>query len=190
VRRAAAVAALVLTAVLAGCSAEADEPDAAPTAVATVETALPPCPEQQDVAAADGAPQVALECLGGGTLDLGRAPGVPTVINLWASWCDPCREELPLVEQFAGLAGDRVRVLGVASQDGRPQASSFADDAGLTFPNAFDAEGEVAAELGLRGLPHTLFVAADGSVAHVELGAVASVDELRRLTAEYLGVQL
>lgn len=184
------MAALVLTAVLSGCAADADEPDATPTTASSVETDLTPCPEQTDAAAAVDAPDVSLDCLGGGTLDLGRAPGVPTVVNLWASWCDPCREELPLVEQFAGLAGDRVRVLGIASQDGRPQSSAFADDAGLTFPNAFDGNGTVAAALGLRGLPHTLFVTAEGSVAHVELGEIASVDELRALVAEHLGVQL
>jgi cytochrome c biogenesis protein CcmG, thiol:disulfide interchange protein DsbE len=190
VRLVAAVAALVLMAALTGCTADADEPAATPSTASPVETGLTPCPDQGDDAAAGDAPQVSLECLGGGTLDLGLAPGIPTVVNLWASWCGPCREELPLVEQVAGLAGDRVRVLGVASQDGRPQSSSFAEEAGLTFPSAFDGNGEVAAALGLRGLPHTLFLAADGSVAHVELGEVTSVDELRALVAEHLGVQL
>jgi thiol-disulfide isomerase/thioredoxin len=182
----------VLTLVLSGCAADERSPDAVATpAVTDAQTDLPPCPEQLAEPAADGTlPGLTLDCLGGGTLDLGRAPGTPTVLNLWASWCGPCREELPFVEQLADTAGDRVRVIGVASQDGVPQATSFAADAALTFPSAFDADGELAAGLGLKGLPHSVLLAADGSVAHVEVGAVASFDELRALVAEHLGVQL
>ncbi len=176
-----------------GSASQAEEP--APVERATVagtQTGLRACPEQPDEPAADGdlAGVAPLECITGGTLDLGRAPGVPTVLNLWASWCGPCREELPLVQELADLAGDRVRVLGVVSQDGVPQAASFADDAGITVPGAFDRRGDVAAALGLRGLPHTVLLAADGSIAHVEVGEVTSVDELRALVAEHLGVQL
>jgi thiol-disulfide isomerase/thioredoxin len=179
--------------VLAGCAADETTPDRpAPTAVADVETDLPPCPEQASAqpAAAGSLGNLALDCIGGGSLDLAVAPGTPTVLNLWASWCAPCREELPYVEQLATTAGDRLRVVGVASQDGVPQATSFAADAGLTFPSAFDGDGELAAGLGLKGLPHTVFLAADGSVAYVEVGAVDSFDELRALVGRHLGVQL
>jgi len=192
IRTAAAVGALLPT-VLAGCTSEETSPDAAaPTAVTEVETELPPCPEQESGPSAvdSSLAGLALDCLGGGRLDLAPAPGPPTALNLWASWCDPCREELPLVEQLAATAGDRLRVVGVASQDGLPQASSFADDAGLTFPSAFDAAGELGAGLGLKGLPHSVFLAADGSVSHVEVGAVDSFDELSALVAQHLGVQL
>ena len=67
---------------------------------------LQACPEQADADA--GAPwrtRALLRLPGGGTLDLGRAPGEPTVINLWGSWCGPCREELPLMQQFADSLG-------------------------------------------------------------------------------------
>jgi thiol-disulfide isomerase/thioredoxin len=130
------------------------------------------------------------DCLGGGTLDLGRAPGVPTLVNLWGSWCGPCRTELPLLQEFADAAGDQVRIVGVISQDGVPQADSFAADAGVTFPGAFDGEGELMTELGLNALPYTYFLDADGALVHTEVGDVASVDELRTLVAEHLGVQL
>ncbi|PWW21690.1 thiol-disulfide isomerase/thioredoxin [Geodermatophilus normandii] len=177
---------------LSACTAEADEPGTPRRAtVAATQTELTACPEQPEEPAAGELSGVApIECFTGGTLDLGRAPGAPTVLNLWASWCGPCREELPLVQQLADLAGDRVRVVGVISQDGVPQAASFADDAGVTLPGAFDGRGDVAAALGLRGLPHTVFLAADGSVAFVRTGAVESLDELRGLVAEHLGVQL
>jgi thiol-disulfide isomerase/thioredoxin len=115
---------------------------------------------------------------------------VPAVVNLWASWCPPCREELPVVQQLADAAGDRVRVLGVVSKDGVPQATSFAADAGATFPTAFDGEGELMDALGIRALPYTYFLAADGAVAHVEVGPVESLPEFQQLVAEHLGVQL
>ena len=191
-RTAAGVLALGLA--LAGCtSGAADEPGgtaASPTPdpLAT----LAPCPERPD-RPAEGAqtlPAIDLPCPGGGSLDLGRAPGVPTVVNLWASWCGPCREELPLVQQLADAGGDRLSVVGVISRDGAPQAGSFAADAGATFPSAFDGEGELMAELGLNGLPYTAFLAADGRLVHSELGPVDSVDELRDLVAQHLGVQL
>jgi cytochrome c biogenesis protein CcmG/thiol:disulfide interchange protein DsbE len=193
VRRARAVTAgLVLTAVLSGCTAEHENPDAPPPDLARIETPFAPCPEQLDQDAAGGSalPPLVFDCVGGGSLDLGRAPGVPTVVNLWGSWCPPCREELPLLQELADVAGDRVRVLGVISKDGEPQAASFASDAGIRFPSAFDREGELMAQLGLNALPYTAFLAADGTLEHSELGPVDSVDELRTLVAEHLGVQL
>ena len=181
----------LLTALVAGCSASS-EPEAPPAAA---ETPIPfaQCPAQPDQAVAGGGdalPPLAFECVGGGTLDLARAPGVPTVVSLWGSWCPPCREELPLLQEFADLAEDEVRVLGVISKDGMPQATSFGVDAGVTFPSAFDGDGDLMAELGLNALPYTAFLAADGTLVHSELGPVESVDELEGLVAEHLGVQL
>ena len=191
--RAAALAALLLTGLFAGCGT--DDPGPTPTDpasnLASVETDLPPCPDQPDTPAADrDLTGLSLTCFSGGTLDLGRAPGVPTVINLWASWCGPCREELPLVQQLADAAGDRVRVLTVNSQDGVPQATSFAADTRLDLPTAYDGKGTVSAALGLRGLPQTVFVAADGSVAFVQVKAVTSLAEFESLVADHLGVRL
>jgi cytochrome c biogenesis protein CcmG/thiol:disulfide interchange protein DsbE len=135
-------------------------------------------------------PQLAFDCLGGGSLDLTRAPGVPTVVNLWGSWCAPCREELPLFQELVDIAGDRVRVVGVISKDGVPQAESFATDAGVVFPSAFDGEGELMAELGINVLPHTYFLDAAGALTYTQVGPVSSVEELTGLVAQHLGVQL
>jgi cytochrome c biogenesis protein CcmG, thiol:disulfide interchange protein DsbE len=192
-RGAALLAVALLAGTLAGCTAGTSGGGAAapPADVASAATDLPPCPDQPDrPAAGEGLPRLALTCFSGGKLDLGRAPGVPTVINLWASWCGPCREELPLVQQLAASTGNRVRVLTVNSQDGVPQATSFAADSGVRLPTAFDGEGQLAAALGLRGLPQTLFVGADGSLAFVQVSAVHSLAEFESLVAEHLGVRL
>jgi cytochrome c biogenesis protein CcmG/thiol:disulfide interchange protein DsbE len=193
--RAAALAALLLGALLAGCTTVDQEsplhtrgvdPDSAGT-----DTVLP-CPDQADVTAegADLLPPLALDCLGGGTLNLGRAPGVPTVVNLWASWCGPCREELPLMQQLADAAGGQVQVLGVVSKDGLDEATSFAADAGATFPSAFDADGDLMTGLGLNSLPYTYFLDAEGAIVYTQVGQVDSFDQLRGLVVEHLGVQL
>ena len=185
---------LVTATVLTGCTSEgAPTPDASPRSdVSGAATSLEPCPEQpeQPAAGAQTLPPLSFDCLGGGELDLARAPGVPTLVNLWGSWCAPCRAELPLLQELADAAGERVRVVGVISRDGVPQAGSFAEDAGVTFPGAFDGDGVLMTELGLNALPFTYFVDAGGAVVHTEVGDVASVEELRALVAEHLGVQV
>jgi cytochrome c biogenesis protein CcmG/thiol:disulfide interchange protein DsbE len=181
-------AALLLTGTLSGCTAD----EAAPAEPSAGGSVLAACPEQPDTDArgAELLPALSFDCPGGGSLDLGRAQGEPTVLNLWGSWCTPCREELPLMQQFADAAGGQVRVVGLISKDARPQAESFAADAGVTFPSAFDAEGELMTELGLNGLPYTYLLDADGGLVYTQVGPIASVDELRGLVAEHLGVQL
>ena len=190
-RRPAAVALVAAGVLLAGCAGGAEPAGPSPTDDQE-STAFAACPEQSDEPAAGGSavPALTFDCLGGGTLDLTRAPGVPTIVNLWASWCGPCREELPVMQQFADAAGDKVRVIGVVSKDGEPQAESFAADAGTTFPSAFDGEGDLMAQLGLPGLPFTMFLDADGRLVHSEIGPVESVHELESLVAEHLGVRL
>lgn len=186
-RRIALLAAALLA--LPACSSDdGGDVDAAPAE----ESTLTACPEQPDSPAAgtDLLPALDLECPGGGSLDLGKAPGVPTVVNLWASWCIPCRQELPILQEFSEAAGEDVRVVGVISQDSLSNGSSFAADAGVDFPNALDDEGELMTELGLNGLPFTYFLDAGGALVHTEVGEVSSVDELRGLVAEHLGVQL
>jgi cytochrome c biogenesis protein CcmG/thiol:disulfide interchange protein DsbE len=179
---------MVVTALLAGCTADRVNPDGP----VEIQSTLMECPQQpgDQAQGAELLPPLSFDCPGGGSLDLGRAPGVPTVVNLWGSWCAPCREELPVIQAFVDVARDEVHVVGVVSKDGLPQAESFAADAGVVFPNALDAEGELMAELGLNALPYTYFLDAGGALVHTEVGPVDSVDELRGLVAEHLGVQL
>ncbi|MGY1914834.1 redoxin family protein [Blastococcus sp. SYSU DS0973] len=190
-RRVVPVLGLVCAVLLGGCSSGDDGAAAAPSTTPPA-AALTACPEQPDRQAAgtERLPALSFDCPSGGSLDLGRAPGVPMVVNLWGSWCPPCREEMPILQEFAEMAGNQVRMVGVISKDGLPQAASFAEDAGVTFPSAFDGEGRLMAELGLNVLPFTYFVDADGALVHTESGPVGSLDELRGLVAEHLGVQL
>ena len=172
---------------LAGCSPVAEEPETRSQAQST----LTACPEQPD-APAQGDPlsTLSFDCPGGGTLDLARGQAVPTLVNLWGSWCPPCREEMPLLQELAASAEGKVQVVGVISKDGQPQAESFAADAEVTFPSAFDGDGQLMADLGINVLPYTYFLDATGSLVYTQVGPVASIDELRGLVAQHLGVQL
>jgi thiol-disulfide isomerase/thioredoxin len=152
---------------------------------------LQPCPEQPAGPASGGTtlPALRFDCLGGGSLDLGRAPGVPTLVNLWGSWCGPCRAELPQLQQFADSAGGAVRVVGVISKDGAAQAESFAEDAGVRFPSALDRQGDLMTGLGIKALPYTYFLDAGGRLVHTQVGPFSSGGQLRDLVATHLGVR-
>jgi thiol-disulfide isomerase/thioredoxin len=181
--------AFALIGLLAGCTSGSGTPTARSTAVVVP---LKPCPEQPARPARGNAtlPALSFSCAGGGSLDLRRAPGVPTVVNLWGSWCAPCRDELPVMQQLADTAGDRVRVLGVISKDGLPQAASFAADAKVTFPSAVDGDGRLMAAAGLNALPVTYFLDAGGGLAFRQVGQVHSIAQLKSLVAAHLGVRL
>ncbi|WNV76130.1 TlpA disulfide reductase family protein [Geodermatophilus sp. DSM 44513] len=184
-----AAGALALGLALAGCTAAADQPDAAPSTPPVGNTTAA-CPEQPGEAATGDAvlADVTVDCLGGGRLHLGQAQGVPTVVNLWATWCGPCREELPLVQELADRAGDRLKVVGLVTKDTAGNGASFAADAGITMPTGVDAEGLLVDAQQLPALPYTYLLRADGSVAHLQMRPVTSVGELEALVAEHLGV--
>jgi thiol-disulfide isomerase/thioredoxin len=134
-------------------------------------------------------PAVTLACLGGGRdVDLSTLRG-PMVVNLWAQWCGPCREELPYYQQLHERAGDRVRVLGVDYQDTRPDwALDLLDQTGVTYPSLADPAGELRVPFRVRGLPGIVLVDEEGEVVRVEYLVIESYDQLVDLVEEHLGV--
>ena len=136
-------------------------------------------------------PDVVLPCLGGGPdVELrSTPPGRPTLVNVWASWCAPCADEVPELLAFAERAGDRVGVVGVLHQDVVSRGLAFSADFGMHWPSVVDDDGEVLRAFP-PGPPTTLFLDAQGDVVHTESGAFRDVAEIEALVAEHLGVRL
>lgn len=112
--------------------------------------------------------------------------GQPVVVNIWASWCAPCRTEMPLLQDAADTYEGRVVFLGVASNDDPNEAKQFLDDLGLTYPNVFDTSGDVRVALGLTAYPTTYVFDSDGTILARVNGGV-SEQRLAGLVEDALG---
>lgn len=119
------------------------------------------------------APAFELPTLDGGSVDSADWRGEVVVVNFWASWCVPCREEAPELEAFAQRWQDRgVRLVGIVYNDEESEAIAFRDRYGLTYPQALDPGGRAAIDFGVFGVPETYVISADGTVMAKLLGAV------------------
>lgn len=125
------------------------------------------------VAAAEGglAPDFLLETLDGGELRLSELRGKAVVLNFWATWCLPCRKEMPqMVAAYDRYAEQGLVVVAVNLQEDRGSIQRFASDFGMDFPIAIDRRGEVADQYRLLGLPTTYFIDREGVVRSVFRG--------------------
>ena len=109
--------------------------------------------------------------------------GAPVVVNIWASWCAPCRAEMPLLERAAAAYEGRVTVLGVDSRDTPSEAADFLEDVGVSYPNVFDRSGEIRRALELRGFPTTYFFDAEGRLVASVVGGVTEARLASQLDA-------
>lgn len=163
-------------------------PASTPSRSLAVAAALERCPAVEGSGSAE-LPDAPLPCLGAGPpVRLSALGGTPAVVNVWATWCGPCRDELPLFQWLHDTASDRVRVLGVLYEDDPGGGAAFARKLGVRFPSVVDTDGQLKAAR-VVGLPATFFVAADGTTS-LKLGEVKSRAELRDLVTEHLRVRL
>jgi|EndMetStandDraft_8_1072994.scaffolds.fasta_scaffold80452_4 thiol-disulfide isomerase/thioredoxin len=155
--------------------------------LAAVLLVLSGCSVSKDTKVGNELPDVTLRSLGGGKpVKLSELRG-PLVINLWASWCGPCRKELPQYQAFAQKYAGKVDVLGVDWQETRDGAAlQLARDTGVTYPLVADPEGKLRA----KALPKLILVDEDGDVAHQEYAIITSVDMLASLVQLYLKVPM
>lgn len=126
-------------------------------------------------------PDAALTSLETGEAARWDADGRPLVINFWASWCTPCRAEMPAFEQVHQQLGDRVAIVGVTDETDHGDAAGAAERAGVSYPLLVDVEQTLLIDLAISGLPGTVFVDADGTVLGRHLGALTEdqlIDEI------------
>jgi thiol-disulfide isomerase/thioredoxin len=133
--------------------------------VATVEGATPGGGLLQ---AGVAAPDFAMVLEDGRALRLSDLQGKPVVINFWATWCGPCRMEMPDLVQAA--QDENLVVLAVDVQEARSAVEDFADEFQMTMPVVLDSEGKLRNLYGVPGLPTTYFVGADGAIAALVVG--------------------
>ena len=108
-----------------------------------------------------------------GTIDLSELDGQVVVLNFWASWCVPCREEHPALAAAWGRYRERgVVFVGVVFEDGPESALVFADELGSDWPLATDPSSRTAIAYGVFGIPETFVIAPDGTITAKRVGAV------------------
>ena len=151
--------------------------------------ALAPCPP----GLSPDLPDLVLPCVGTeGQVDVQAAPGTPLLVNVWATWCPPCVREVPLLQDLHART-DALDVVGVLTQDTVENGLQFAEDATLgfdmTYASVLDEQGTVMRRYG-SGPPITLFVTAQGEVAHVQRGEMTSQEQLDGLVEQHLGLDL
>ena len=181
-----ASAALVAVLALSGCGAGSapSADDAEPTAVA-VPAAVAGCEsfaaDGQGARNGDALPALSLPCLvPGEEVSLDDLGDRPVLVNLWASWCGPCREEMPLLQGAYERDGDRIGFLGVNTEDTPSAAASLLADLDVTYAHVVDRDKDLVTELAAPGLPVTLAVSADGRVLDRQIGQASAerLDEL------------
>jgi cytochrome c biogenesis protein CcmG/thiol:disulfide interchange protein DsbE len=126
----------------------------------------------------DPAPAITGTALDGSTVDLASLRGTPVIVNFWASWCTPCRNEFPLFKEKLAELGptDGLQIVGVLYKDQPALAQRFLDDFGATWPSVPDADGAVAAAYRVVAPPQTYFIDKDGILRGIQIGEVQPED--------------
>ena len=129
----------------------------------------------------------ALECLGGGEPIAADAIVGPALVNVWGTWCAPCKKELPHFAHFLQKGDGSVQVIGIAVEE-KSQAvvKKFIESHGMTWPVLYDKNGSTRATFGM-GVPVTWFIDETGKVVHKKYGPFNSTEEVQLAVAKYLG---
>lgn len=167
--------ALLVAVVASACTAGGDEP----TGTDKVDSGI---------GSAEIAPIFSVATTNGGQFALSEHianDGRPVFLNLWASWCFPCREEMPAIDA-ASVAHPEVEFVGVAVQDSEADAAEFADEIGVSYILGFDNDGTVEDAYNPLGLPASYIISGDGIIVERIFGKVTEQD-LADKFAEHFG---
>ena len=128
-----------------------------------------------------------LELHGGGEVSLAELRGKVVMVDFWASWCAPCRYEAPVLEQtYREYAGAEVEFVGVNIWDLPDSAAAYVEEFGVSYPNGVDADGVIAIDYGVKGIPEKFFIDRQGIVRQKFVGPIRA-DKLRETLDGLLG---
>lgn len=119
------------------------------------------------------APAFVLKSFDGQQVALDDLRGKVVVLNFWASWCDPCREEAALLERIWREYRDKgVMFVGVDYVDTEPKALAYLKEFDVTYPNGPDLGGKISQSYRIQGVPETFFIGKNGQIAPIQIGSV------------------
>jgi len=168
---------LLLLGLLAGCSSQSS---VVPTLGNVVSC--------DSIAQSSGTEGLVFPCLDGKSSLYFSALRGPLIVNVWGSWCAPCKDEVPMIRSFYSKAKAQLQVLGVDVEEAKPtDGSDFIVQNGMTWPNVMDPDGRSRGFFGM-GVPVTWFIDKNGKVVHKKIGVMTSERELRDLTLKYLNI--
>jgi cytochrome c biogenesis protein CcmG/thiol:disulfide interchange protein DsbE len=125
---------------------------------------------------ADGlAPDFAFTTFEGDTITSADLRGKGVVLNFWASWCDPCRDEAALLEETWRREQEQgIVFIGLDYLDQEPAAKGYLDEFGITYPNGPDLQSAAARRYGIKGVPETFFIDPQGNITDIVIGPIVS----------------
>jgi len=127
------------------------------------------------------APDFVLETPDGQAVSLGVLAGRPVLLNFWATWCDPCRKEIPYLQDLftdEDWLDGGLEMVAVDIQESGQEVREFMDEFGMTYRVLLDSSGEVAELYNIRGIPTTFFIDKDGIIRYIKVGAFTGKQEI------------
>jgi cytochrome c biogenesis protein CcmG/thiol:disulfide interchange protein DsbE len=135
--------------------------------------------------AAGLAPDFTFTTFEGETISLDQLAGKGVVLNFWASWCDPCREEAALLEQtWQEEQANGIVFIGLDYLDQEPAAKAYLAEFGISYPNGPDLQSAAARRYGIKGVPETFFIDPEGKITDIVIGPVVSPTKLDEYLAK------
>lgn len=141
--------------------------------------------KQSEQRASGSAPPLEFTTFDGQAINLADLRGQGVVVNFWASWCDPCRDEAALLEQTWRREKDNgIVFLGIDYLDQEPAAKEYLQEYNITYPNGPDLRSQIARRYGIKGVPETFFIDPEGRIADIVIGPITSQAKLEQHLAE------
>jgi cytochrome c biogenesis protein CcmG/thiol:disulfide interchange protein DsbE len=145
--------------------------------------------QQGPIRVGSQAPEFSLKTFDGEMINLADLQGRVVVVNFWASWCQPCEEEAPYLQQaYEEFKEQGVVFLGVDYVDTEPEARAYLERLGITYPNGPDLGTRISQAFRIRGVPETYIVSPEGVLVDVRIGPYVSLAEVRGAIKVALGL--